>query len=105
MFSVVRFAFALVLAAGAGAALAQTPAPASAGSTVSAAQAASMGSAALKPSDRTCLRSTGSLIRAKPGACLPVAGRSYSGEELRRTGNPNTARALLMLDPSISVGR
>ncbi len=58
----------------------------------------------IKPGDATCLRETGSLIRAKPGQCLPVTGRSYSGEELRRTGTQNTARGLQMLDPSISVG-
>ena len=58
----------------------------------------------IKLGDRVCLRETGSLIRAKPGHCLPVTGRSYSGDELRRTGSPNNARALQMLDPSISVG-
>lgn len=58
----------------------------------------------LRPGDRNCLRSTGSLIPAREGQCLPVAGRSYSGDELRRTGVNNTARALQMLDPSISVG-
>ena len=58
----------------------------------------------LQPGDRNCLRTTGSLIPVKEGQCLPVAGRSYSGDELRRTGVNNTARALQMLDPSISVG-
>jgi hypothetical protein len=58
----------------------------------------------LKPGDRNCLRSTGSLIPAKEGTCLPVAGRSYSGDELRRTGFNDTGRALEALDPSISVG-
>ncbi|MEY2160869.1 MULTISPECIES: hypothetical protein [unclassified Rhodanobacter] len=58
----------------------------------------------LRPGDRNCLRSTGSLIPVKEGQCLPVAGRSYSGDELRRTGVNNTARALQMLDPGISVG-
>jgi hypothetical protein len=58
----------------------------------------------IKPGDRNCLRHTGSLIPARKGECLPVVGRSYSGEELRRTGTPDTARALQMLDPSISVG-
>lgn len=58
----------------------------------------------IKPGDRACLRETGSRIRAKPGRCLPVVGKSYSGDELRRTGSPNNARALQMLDPSISVG-
>lgn len=58
----------------------------------------------VKPGDRSCLQQTGSLIRAKKGTCLPVAGRSYSADDLRRTGTPNTARALQMLDPSVSVG-
>jgi hypothetical protein len=57
-----------------------------------------------KPGNRNCLRDTGSLIPAKKGECLPVAGRSYSGDELRRTGMQNNARALQTLDPSISVG-
>ena len=57
-----------------------------------------------KPGNRNCLRDTGSLIPAKKGECLPVAGRSYSGDEIRRTGMQNNARALQTLDPSISVG-
>lgn len=58
----------------------------------------------VKPGDRSCLQQTGSLIRAKKGTCLPVAGRSYSADDLQRMGTPNTARALQMLDPSVSVG-
>ena len=58
----------------------------------------------LKPGDRNCLQSTGSLIPARKGECLPVAGRSYSERELRRTGAIDTAHALQMLDPSISLG-
>lgn len=58
----------------------------------------------IKPGDRNCLLETGSLIRARKGECLPVAGRTYSGDELRRTGHPDTARALQMLDPSVNVG-
>ena len=54
-----------------------------------------------QPVDRACLRSTGSLIPVKPGQCLPVAGRSYSGEELRRAGALRTGDALRMLDPGI----
>lgn len=61
-------------------------------------------SPAIKPGDAGCLRNTGSLIPAKRGECLPVTGRSYSAEELRRTGTQDTARGLQMLDPSISVG-
>jgi len=58
----------------------------------------------IKPGDRNCLQHTGSLIPAKKGECMPVVGRSYSGDELRRTGQPNNARALQMLDPGISTG-
>lgn len=58
-------------------------------------------SALPKPGDRDCLRSTGSLIPAKPGHCLPVAGRTYSQKDLRRTGALTTADALRMLDPGI----
>jgi hypothetical protein len=58
-----------------------------------------------KPGDRDCIRDTGSLIPAKKDECLPVPGRSYSGDELRSQGtNGNNARALQMLDPSVSVG-
>ena len=56
-----------------------------------------------RPDDRHCLRSTGSLIPPKPGACLPVAGRSYSQDDLRRTGAFTTAEALDRLDPSITI--
>ncbi|OOG54391.1 hypothetical protein [Rhodanobacter sp. C03] len=58
----------------------------------------------IKPGDRNCIRDTGSLIRARKGECLPVTGRSYSRDELQRTGSPNTGRALQMLDPSIGSG-
>lgn len=59
--------------------------------------------AAPKPADRHCLRSTGSLIPAKSGECLPVAGRSYDREDIRRTGATDTAEALRRLDPSVTV--
>lgn len=59
---------------------------------------------AIKSGDRMCLRHTGSLIHAKPGKCLPVAGSSYSSEDLQRTGAMDTAAALQMLDPSIRIG-
>lgn len=62
------------------------------------------GRPAIRPGDRMCLRHTGSLIPPKPGECINAVGTSYSAEDLRRTGEPNTARALQMLDPSIRVG-
>ena len=36
-------------------------------------------------------------------ACQPFV-RSYSGRQLRQTGQTNPAQALQMLDPSVSVG-
>lgn len=59
---------------------------------------------AIKPGDRLCLRHTGSLIPPKPGKCINAAGTSYSAEDVQRTGEPDTARALQMLDPRIRVG-
>ncbi|WP_109124574.1 hypothetical protein [Dyella sp. C11] len=57
----------------------------------------------LKPGNRNCLQTTGSLIPAKPGTCLPVAGRSYSSQDIRNTGSPTLGPALQQLDPSITV--
>ena len=58
----------------------------------------------LKPGDRSCLQTTGSLIPAKPGTCLTLApGRSYSKDDIDRTGQPTLGPALQMLDPSITV--
>ncbi|WP_064504876.1 hypothetical protein [Frateuria defendens] len=54
-----------------------------------------------KPGDRNCLRSTGSLLPAKPDQCLSVPGRSYSAEDIRRTGATNVSDALRKLDASI----
>ena len=86
-------------------AAAQSVAPAAEGQASHAvAKSASAAHPVPKPGNRNCLRDTGSLIPAKKGECLPVAGRSYSGEEIRRTGMQNNARALQTLDPSISVG-
>jgi hypothetical protein len=60
--------------------------------------------------DRNCLRETGSRIatRIKPRAdsrdakrCVSATGRSYSGEELRRTGRWDLADALRSLDPAV----
>lgn len=57
----------------------------------------------MKPGDRSCLRSTDSLITPRKGGCLPVPGHSYSRDEILRTGSPDTAGALRQLDPSIQV--
>ncbi|TAN08768.1 MAG: hypothetical protein EPN38_01625 [Rhodanobacteraceae bacterium] len=52
---------------------------------------------------RQCIRDTGSHIPPPKGQCLPVAGTSYSQQDLRRTGAIDVGRALQMLDPSVTV--
>lgn len=52
--------------------------------------------------DRNCLKQTGSLIvRREKEACINAAGRSYSREDIDRTGARDLADALQRLDPSI----
>lgn len=55
------------------------------------------------PGSRQCIRDTGSLIPPPKGQCLPVAGNSYSQEDIRRTGATNVGQALRMLDPAVTV--
>lgn len=52
---------------------------------------------------RQCIRDTGSHIPPKKGKCLPVAGNSYSAQDIQRTGATNIGQALQMLDPSVTV--
>ncbi|MBB6242367.1 hypothetical protein [Rhodanobacter sp. MP1X3] len=104
------FAFALMAGSGIRAvAVAQSspqtsPAASQTNETPANSTASSTDHRLIKPGDRTCLRHTGSLIPPKKGDCLPVAGRSYGGDELRNTGAIDNAHALQMLDPSISLG-
>lgn len=59
---------------------------------------------AVPPLDsRSCIRDTGSHIPPPKGQCLPVAGNSYSQEDIQRTGATNVGQALQMLDPSVTV--
>ncbi len=58
---------------------------------------------AARSNDRNCIRDTGSRIPAKKGRCLPVTGRSYSQQDLLRTGRPDLGEALQQLDSSITV--
>jgi hypothetical protein len=99
-----RFVFvSLLLLAGAGiSAAAQAQASQPAVSDHAAATAAHPSSGP-KPGDRNCIRDTGSLIPPKKGECLPVAGRSYSQQDIQRTGQTTLGPALRDLDPSISV--
>lgn len=53
---------------------------------------------------RACLRETGSQISRRHSArCAPLPGRSYSREEIDRTGQTDAAHALQRLDPSIQI--
>jgi len=56
------------------------------------------------PGSRNCIRDTGSHIRHRDQACLPLPGNSYNREDLERTGNPNIGQALQQLDPSVQIG-
>ncbi|XRD90932.1 hypothetical protein ISN72_13700 [Dyella nitratireducens] len=57
----------------------------------------------LKPGDRQCIRDTGSLIPPKKGECLPVAGRSYTKQDIDNTGENTLGPALEKLDPAITT--
>jgi hypothetical protein len=52
-------------------------------------------------SDKYCVTETGSYIKKTNGECVAGPGRTYSREELERTGEIDNARALRDLDPSI----
>lgn len=55
------------------------------------------------PGSRNCIRDTGSHIKHRDQACLPVPGNSYSREDLERTGHPDIGQALQRLDPSVQI--
>lgn len=62
------------------------------------------GKRAVPPVDsRMCIRDTGSHIPPPKGQCLPVAGNSYSQQDIQRTGANTVGQALQMLDPSVQV--
>ena len=52
---------------------------------------------------RQCIRETGSHIPPPKGQCLPMAGNSYSRDDIQRTGATDIGQALQMLDPSITA--
>ena len=58
---------------------------------------------AVGATDLNCIRQTGSRIRQRDAktACNGQPGRSYSKDDLDRTGQPSLAEALRTLDPSI----
>jgi hypothetical protein len=52
--------------------------------------------------DPTCLTQTGSRIAVNGTNCSAV-GRSYTSDDINRTGATTAAGALRLLDPSITV--
>ena len=56
--------------------------------------------AAATPNDPSCLTDTGSRVAAGP--CRGV-GRSYSSQDIQRTGVTSAADALSLLDSSVTV--
>ena len=59
---------------------------------------------AASSSDQHCVSETASRIPSNGSTCRD-AGRSYSSEEIDRTGKTSAADALAVLDPSVSVRR
>jgi hypothetical protein len=53
--------------------------------------------------DPTCLDGTGTRLPAKSAQCS--TGRSYSHDDITRTGATNPGEALQLLDPSVTVQR
>jgi hypothetical protein len=51
-----------------------------------------------------CLTETGSHLSAAKSDCRAY-GRSFTKEDIARTGSTSTADALVLLDPSITVHR
>jgi hypothetical protein len=59
---------------------------------------------AARASDLHCASESASRIPSDSSSCR-TAGRSYSSEDIDRTGKTSAAEALAVLDPSVSVGR
>jgi hypothetical protein len=49
-----------------------------------------------------CTRDTGSRLRRNTDGCAGV-GKSYSKDDVWRTGEPNASGALRQLDPSVTI--
>jgi hypothetical protein len=105
-----RILFAALLTAFTGVAVAQTVTVTKDTGETETLQTATADTAQTEPA-RTCLRSTGSRITAaqnlraakdgKPQRCAPSPGRTYTKEDLDRTGYIDIADALRSLDTSI----
>jgi hypothetical protein len=58
--------------------------------------------AAATSNDPSCLTDTGSRVAMGPGPCRGF-GRSYSNQDIQRTGKTSAADALSLLDSSVTV--
>ena len=104
-----RFALILMLAGAAFAAQAKSPAsepaPQAAEPEVTEVLGpadAAVAEAGAKPRDAHCLRETGTRIKRRDkNGCISAFGRSYTREELDRTGHGDLASALSTLDPAV----
>ena len=56
-----------------------------------------------KAQSATCLTTTGSLRRPKPGHCVNAFGNVYTQKDLDRTGKTTTSGALRELDPALTI--
>jgi hypothetical protein len=103
MRSAITAACSIVLAASFGFGTARagdpTPAPAPQQSGVQAAANAKVN----KAQSATCLTTTGSLMRPKPGHCVNAFGNVYTQRDLDRTGKITVSGALRLLDPALTV--
>ena len=52
---------------------------------------------------RPCSVATASRLPPKPGDCSAAPGRTYSQDDVQRTGQTTVGGALQLLDPSITV--
>ena len=84
-----------------GSALAVTPVAMQTSVDIEAKSKTAVDAVAVEQSEHACLRQTGSRIHHRAGTC--AFGRSYSGDDLRRTGANDVAHGLQLLDPAISA--
>jgi hypothetical protein len=52
---------------------------------------------------KTCMHDTGTRIKLAPDECSASAGRSYTKEDVDRTGKTSAGGALRLMDPSITI--
>jgi non-ribosomal peptide synthetase component E (peptide arylation enzyme) len=64
-------------------------------------KAVAANNAAAKEQPFNCVRDTGTRVKRTDDQCVNVAGRSWSKDDIDRTGQVNTAEALRQLDPTI----